>query len=194
MEKSVYENINDKINIAIMQRENQKSILEKAIEDNRTIIKQSSEAMTNATISADLTAYKKEKERRDEARDALELYEARAEHLEKQAYVSDDEGERIAKQIREEQDKVVSDALQKLKPLLVQIDVIATQATNAVDEGNELIRKWHTEVVPFKKIIGYKGDEPTYMDEAPYYYAKGFKHYVSHIKSHPMFLQIVGTK
>ena len=34
MERTVYTNINEKINVAIMQREAQKNILEKAIADN----------------------------------------------------------------------------------------------------------------------------------------------------------------
>ena len=195
MERTVYTNINEKINVAIMQREAQKNILEKAIADNRSIIKQASEIMTDATIASDLKAYKEAKEKRNEARDALELYEARADHLEKQAYISDDEGEKIAKQIKEEQEKAVKKAMQDIKPLLKQIDLIAMQALNIVDEGNDLIGKWHMEVAPFKKLIGYKGEVPTYANDAPYYYAKDFRYYINNsIKGHLMFLEITADK
>ena len=194
MERTVYESVNEKINIAIMQRENQKNALDKAIADSRVTIKQESETMVNATIANDIEEYREAKRKKDFARDALELYEARVEHLEKQAYVSDDEGKEIVKQVREEQEEAVLNALQEIRPLLEQIDTIAIQAINVVNEGNELIRKWHTEVVPFKKKIGFKGEKPVYVNEAPCYYAKDFTNYVQHIKSHPMFLQIVGTK
>jgi len=190
MESKVYKEINEKINIAIMQREDQKNILEKAITDNRTIVKQASEAMTDATIASDLKAYKEAKEKRNEARDSLELYEARAAHLERQAYVSDDEGEMIAKQVRAEQEKAVAEAIRKIGPLLKQMDEIGMQTFNIVDQGNELIKKWHTKVVPFKVQTGWKGNEPWYTMEAPLYYAKELRSFIAHIKAHKAFYEI----
>jgi len=190
MENKVYKEANEKIDIAIMQREEQKNILEKAIEDNRTIVKKASEAMTNATIASNLKSYKEAKEKRNEARDAIELYEARAAHLKKQAYVSDDEGKEIAKQINDEQKKVVLEAIQKIGPLLKQIDEIGMQTFNIVDQGNELIKKWHTKVVPFKVQTGWKGNEPWYTMEAPLYYAKELRSFIAHIKAHKAFYEI----
>lgn len=189
-----FEEINAYIEDAIKHRETQKTALEKSRDEKEDIIAQANEEMLTATEKGDLKAFKTAKKTKEEATDAVILFNGRIEHLENEAYISEEEGIELIERIHTLQAEKLNEMIVALKPLLDQIESIGRETSDFIGEGNNLIAKWCNQVKPFRKILGMNNGKPVYQNNVPNFTEfTEYKHYLDYITKMPQYEKITGT-
>lgn len=195
MNKTVYENVREKIEKEIEKRELQRNALEAGIMNKNEVIAAAKERMIEATTADDMKAYKAAKEELDDAMYSLSFFSDRAVLLEKEAYISDDECQEIIEKIHGEQERITKEAVEEITPLLFRIFSIAENCLERVDEGNALLVQWHTNVKRFEKTFGYRNGEPMKREEVPYYTgAQNLGMFVEDIKKSGFVVELLKCK
>ena len=174
MNKS-YDELNKMVSEYSAHKKNTIMQYESELEENRTRVMEYSKKSLEAIEAEDLKAFKAAKSASDDAKSMCEylsgqLKKVTAGQEEADEIKAKELLDRVLDSYSDDISKYVSDIRNTLDELVKKSEAFLENRRAAVG----IVERWHSEVRPYKKLIGHNGDDPVYQKKFPEFPQTGF--------------------
>lgn len=168
---SRYENATKEIELALVSREKQINELLDKIDVLNGEIALKQKELEVFTETCDVKAYKKTKDSIDDCKMQLEMFRKKVDKLSGKYIIPDEKAEAIKNEIYSIQDEIIHEKIGRFTELLEELAEVGDSIINEVDEGNNIIKKYASQIHGFRNKLGMSSKGAVYSS-APAVYRK----------------------
>lgn len=165
--KENYSKIKKDIEKYVEERRQLRAKYESDYADNEKSISENAEKMLTAQKNSDIKTYRSARDKKEESQFYCEYIRGQLNELDQGTKTDKEKAQELLETVRTEYKGDVLSFIDAILPLIESVNELCNSMHDNADEAHEILSKWHSGVIHYKKPIGTNANGTVYSEEVP---------------------------